>query len=133
MWTRVASLAIRATASPRGKSVWSCKRTPTGRIRPARQTTPQPGNIPGGSRDVLRGASFNVGTTTTDKDGTLVGFAADSGSWTVKDGRLEISPTALGLDAASVFYVDSYLPTYYEIRATINAAKPLAAPSRTPT
>jgi hypothetical protein len=33
---------------------------------------PQPGNIPGGSRDVLRAATFN--------DGTADGFAIDSGT-----------------------------------------------------
>ena len=36
---------------------------------------PQAGNIPGGKRDVLRTASFN--------DGTLQGFAVDSGTWQV--------------------------------------------------
>jgi Ca2+-binding RTX toxin-like protein/subtilisin-like proprotein convertase family protein len=87
---------------------------------------PQPGNIPGGSRDVLRGADFNNVNTSLDQDGTLVGFAADSGAWRVEDGRLSVSPEFLGGDAASVFYVDSYLPTYFEVRATINAAKPLA-------
>ena len=86
---------------------------------------PQPGNIPGGTRDVLRGADFNNVSAATDQYGSLIGFAADSGSWTVKNNRLEVSPTALGGDAASVFYVDSYLPLYFEIRATINAAKPL--------
>ncbi|MHB8050091.1 MAG: carboxypeptidase regulatory-like domain-containing protein [Coriobacteriia bacterium] len=79
---------------------------------------PQPGNIPGGSRDVLRSASFN--------DATAQGFAADSGTWTVTAGRLQVEPEALGGEAVSVFYVDAYLPQYYEVEATINAAKPLA-------
>jgi subtilisin-like proprotein convertase family protein len=87
---------------------------------------PQPGNIPGGSRDVLRGADFNNVNTSVDTDGTLFGFAADSGSWAVENGRLSVSPEFLGGDAVSVFYVDSYLPTYFEVRATINAAKPTA-------
>ncbi|MBW6496097.1 MAG: cadherin-like domain-containing protein, partial [Burkholderiaceae bacterium] len=111
---------------PKGELGLVLQKDPDWKDQTGAPDDPQPGNIPGGSRDVLRGASFNVGTTTTDKDGTLIGFAADSGSWKVQNGRLEISPTALGLDAASVFYVDSYLPTYYEIRAIINAAKPLA-------
>ena len=38
----------------------------------------------------------------------------------------DVAPLRLGGDAASVFYVDSYLPIYFEVRATINAAKPLA-------
>jgi VCBS repeat-containing protein len=87
---------------------------------------PQPGNIPGGSRDVLRGADFNAASNNVDATGSLIGFGADSGGWNVSNGRLEVSPTALGGDAASVFYVDSYLPVYYEVQATINAAKPLA-------
>ena len=79
---------------------------------------PQAGNIPGGNRDVLRTANFN--------DGKSQGFYSDSGVWIVTNGRLEVVPSALGGDAVSVFYVDSYLPNYFEIQATINAAKPLA-------
>ena len=79
---------------------------------------PQPGNIPGGARDVLRSASFN--------NGTADGFAPDSGAWSVSKGRYEVAPTVLGGDAVSVFYVDAYKPLYYEIQATINAWKPLA-------
>ena len=41
-------------------------------------TDPQAGNIPGGRRDVLRTANFN--------DGTLTGFAPDSGVWEVTGG-----------------------------------------------
>ena len=77
---------------------------------------PQPGNIPGGARDVLRGASFNI-SGNNDPNGQINGFAADSGSWTVEEGRLSISPEQLGGDAASLFYVDSYLPSYFEIEA----------------
>ena len=79
-------------------------------------TDPQPGNIPGGRRDVLRTADFN--------DGSTQGFFIDSGSWTTSGGRLEVAPVSQGEDAVSVFYVDKYLPTYFEMRATINAAKP---------
>ncbi len=78
---------------------------------------PQAGNIPGGPRDVLRSATFN--------DGTAQGFSPDSGTWSVRSGRLEVAPEVIGADAVSVFYVDSYLPRYYEIQATINAAKPI--------
>jgi len=79
---------------------------------------PQPGNIPGGPRDVLRGADFN--------NGQAQGFAPDSGTWTIESGRLAVTPEALGGEAVSVFYVDSMLPSYFEIEATINAAKPTA-------
>ena len=44
-------------------------------------TDPQPGNIPGGRRDVLRGADFN--------NGTQDAFAVDSGVWEVKQRRAE--------------------------------------------
>jgi hypothetical protein len=79
---------------------------------------PQPGNIPGGPRDLLRAADFNMGVSE--------GFAADSGTWAVSAGRLEVAPETLGADAVSVFYVDEWIPKYFEITATINAAKPVA-------
>ena len=77
---------------------------------------PQPGNIPGGARDVLRGADFN--------NGQPQGFFVDSGSFTVESGRLKLSPEATGGDAASVFHLEDALPGYFEVSATINAAKP---------
>jgi len=84
----------------------------------------QPGNIPGGARDVLRGADFNSVSGSTDPNGNIIGFAADSGSFTVENGRLEVSPEFLDGDAVSVFYVDEVLPGYFEITATVNADKP---------
>ncbi|UCE73891.1 MAG: hypothetical protein JSV56_12865, partial [Methanomassiliicoccales archaeon] len=77
---------------------------------------PQPGNIPGGSRDVLRSASFN--------DGSMEAFAPDSGVWEVNSGKLKVSAESIGGDAVSVFHVGDMLPIYYEIQATINAVKP---------
>ena len=59
---------------------------------------PQPGNIPGGRRDVLRGADFNQVGGNKDPNGTINGFAADSGSWTVENNRLQIAPEILGAD-----------------------------------
>jgi hypothetical protein len=81
-------------------------------------TDPQAGNIPGGRRDTLRGSDFN--------DGSMQGFAVDSGSWTVVNGQLQVSAASLGQDAASVYYVDKYLPVFYEIQATLAAQKPTA-------
>src|SRR6185295_10716848 len=69
---------------------------------------PQPGNIPGGARDVLRTANFNTGTAD--------GFAPDSGSWEVTNGRFQVNPTAVGGEAVSVFDVDSLIPRYYEVQ-----------------
>ncbi|HSF98236.1 MAG TPA: Calx-beta domain-containing protein [Ornithinibacter sp.] len=80
---------------------------------------PQPGNIPGGTRDVLRSAEFNTSTT-------LDGFFVDSGTFTIQGGALSVAAASLGQDAAAVFYVDSYLPIYYEIVASITTQKPLA-------
>jgi hypothetical protein len=78
---------------------------------------PQAGNIPGGKRDVLRSANFN--------DGTAQGFFVDSGTWTVTSGRYQVAPAAAGGDAVSVFYVDQYIPNYFEVLATVNAVKPI--------
>ncbi|MDT8434866.1 MAG: hypothetical protein RQ731_08945, partial [Anaerosomatales bacterium] len=81
-------------------------------------TDPQPGNIPGGRRDVLRSADFN--------DGEMSSFAVDSGDWEVSRGALAVSAASLGQDAAAVFYVDDYLPVYYEVTASVKAEKPTA-------
>jgi Ca2+-binding RTX toxin-like protein len=77
---------------------------------------PMPGNIPGGPRDVLRGANFN--------SGTMEAFAVDSGVWHVENGALRVAAESLGGDAASVFHVPDMLPQYFEIQATITMEKP---------
>ncbi|MHC1764378.1 MAG: hypothetical protein AB9869_08735 [Verrucomicrobiia bacterium] len=82
---------------------------------------PQAGNIPGGPRDVLRSAGFN--------DGGAQGFVPDVGTWTVKSGRYEVAPSVAGGDAVSVFYVDTFVPSYFEILATVNAVKPTGGAS----
>ncbi|HSO02245.1 MAG TPA: hypothetical protein VLS46_06935, partial [Gaiellaceae bacterium] len=74
-------------------------------------TDPQPGNVPGGKRDVLRSADFN--------DGSMSAFATDAGTFTVAGGTLRVTATNQGGDAAAVFYHDEYLPVYYEIVATV--------------
>ncbi|MGD8939864.1 MAG: matrixin family metalloprotease, partial [Gammaproteobacteria bacterium] len=81
---------------------------------------PQAGNIPGGPRDVLRGADFNNGSA------ALNGFAADTGVWEVQSGKLNVAAESLGGDAASVYFVDEALPSYFEIQATISVIKPTA-------
>ncbi|KPJ80692.1 MAG: hypothetical protein AMJ58_07790, partial [Gammaproteobacteria bacterium SG8_30] len=78
----------------------------------------QIGHIPGGPRDVLRTANFNAGTSG--------GFAADSGTWSVQDGRLVVAPETIDGDSVSVFFVDEWMPKYFEVEATINAVKPIA-------
>ena len=93
---------------------------------------PQPGNIAGGPRDVLRSASFNSnggGGNNNNQvdDGTLnaQGFLADSGSWNTSGGRLTVAPEQRGADAVSIWNVGEYLPSYYEITAEIIAEKPI--------
>ncbi|WP_286789909.1 proprotein convertase P-domain-containing protein, partial [Thioclava sp. UBA3469] len=83
---------------------------------------PQPGNIPGGRRDVLRSADFNGNGGGKDAQG----FAADSGVWTVEGGAFAVSPESLGGDAVSVFYIGDALPSYFEMKATIVGGKPTA-------
>src|SRR6185369_14333334 len=51
-------------------------------------TDPQAGNLPGGKRDVLRGADFN--------NNTLQGFAVDSGVWEVQTGTLNVAAASQG-------------------------------------
>ncbi|HET9220026.1 MAG TPA: hypothetical protein VFR18_23810 [Terriglobia bacterium] len=79
---------------------------------------PQSGNIPGGPRDVLQSAEFT--------GNQAQGFVPDVGTWTVSGGRYRVAPSTPGGDAVSVFYVDAFLPNYFEMLATINAAKPKA-------
>jgi Ca2+-binding RTX toxin-like protein len=78
---------------------------------------PQAGNIPGGSRDVLRSASFDNAVTPT-------GFFADSGTWTVQNSALQVTADSLGGDAVSVFHVGDQLPGYFEVQASVLAMKP---------
>ncbi|GAB3043216.1 hypothetical protein GCM10027052_26710 [Parafrigoribacterium mesophilum] len=81
-------------------------------------TDPQAGNIPGGRRDTLRGADFN--------DGTLQGFATDSGAFVVQSGILKVTATSNANDAVAVLYSDSYTSVYYELSARIAMDKPTA-------
>ncbi len=79
---------------------------------------PQPGNIPGGTRDVIDGADFN--------DGQFQAFAVDSGVWAVSGGTLRVEAASLGQDAAAVWYHDEYLPVYYELVGRVWIEKPTA-------
>jgi Ca2+-binding RTX toxin-like protein len=79
---------------------------------------PQAGNIPGGPRDVLRSADFN--------NAQAQGFVPDTGTWAVTGGRYQVAPATAGGDAVSVFHVDNYIPSYFEMLATINAVRPTA-------
>src|SRR5207302_5507568 len=78
-------------------------------------TDPQAGNIPGGRRDVRRSADFQ-------KKNLAAAFIADSGAWSINsaDGL----QAAAGGDAVDLFQVDSYIPNYFEVAATLQALSP---------
>ena len=78
----------------------------------------QPGNIPGGERDVVQVATFN--------QGTAEGFLPDVGDWSVENSRLQVQPETLGGDAVSVYYVNDILPSYFELQAVVQGGKPTA-------
>ena len=71
-------------------------------------TDPQPGNIPGGPRDVLRSADFN--------DGTMQAFAVDSGTLDGRRrraaGRGRVARRATRRRSSTS---TTYLPIYFEI------------------
>lgn len=77
---------------------------------------PQAGNIPGGKRDVLRSADFN--------DGDVAVAYTASGVFKVASGKLAVSAESIGGDAVSVIDVDEYLPSYFEVAASITMQKP---------
>jgi len=79
---------------------------------------PQPGNIPGGARDVLRSAAFD--------DPAATGFFTDSGSFTPTNGELRVTAASSSGDAVSVFHVGDQLPIYFELQASIKIEKPTA-------
>ena len=78
---------------------------------------PQPGNIGGTQRDVLRSATFTAG-------GAAQGFNAQVGTGVVVGTSYQSSPAASGGDAISLFNTaDTVIPVYFEMQATINAVK----------
>jgi hypothetical protein len=79
-------------------------------------TDPQAGNIPGGRRDTLRGSDFN--------DGTMQGFATDSGTFAITQGVLQVTAASSNGDSVAVWYSDAYKTVYYELAAKIAMDKP---------
>ncbi|MDH4073367.1 MAG: hypothetical protein OEV41_09705, partial [Gammaproteobacteria bacterium] len=79
---------------------------------------PQPGNIPGGARDVLRSASFDDASAVA---GT--GFFVDSGTFTATGGELRVAAESLGGDAVAVYGMGEQLPGYFEIQASVKMDK----------
>ncbi|MGD8418786.1 MAG: matrixin family metalloprotease, partial [Gammaproteobacteria bacterium] len=79
-------------------------------------TDPQAGNIPGGARDILDTADFD--------NRTMDAFSKDVGNFTPTGGKLEIAAATQDETAAAVYSLDDYLPSYYEVVATLNLDKP---------
>jgi hypothetical protein len=75
-------------------------------------TDPQAGNTPGTQRDVLRSASF------TGNGGPTGMFVAD-GTWSVSGASYANSLNTVSGDNVSLFDIDTWLPTYYEVSATV--------------
>jgi hypothetical protein len=76
-------------------------------------TDPQAGNTPGTQRDVLRTANFSG-------NGPSAMFA-DTGTWTVSGGAYQ-NTTASG-DNVSLFDLNTWLPSYYEVQSTVKVTK----------
>jgi Ca2+-binding RTX toxin-like protein len=83
---------------------------------------PQPGNIGGGPRDVLRSASFSEASGAAALDN----FAVDSGKWSVQSGALQVSAESTVSDAVAVYNVGAQLPGYFEMQASLKVLKPTA-------
>ena len=80
---------------------------------------PQPGNIPGGPRDVLRSASFDGAR------GSIAGtgFHVDTGVFEASGGELMVSAESRRGDAVAVFHVGDQLPLYFELQASVKTRK----------
>src|SRR5262249_5354291 len=72
-------------------------------------TDPQPGNTSGTQRDVLRSSTFN--------NNQAVGYFPAAGTWTSSGGVYTAS--APGGDAISIYYLDQWLPSYYQVLTNV--------------
>src|SRR5262249_50983475 len=74
-------------------------------------TDPQAGNTPGTQRDVLRSANFSG-------NGPSAMFAA-AGTWNVTGGAYQNASSTVSGHNASLFDLNTWLSTYYEVKATL--------------
>ena len=74
-------------------------------------TDPQAGNTPGTQRDVLRTANFSG-------NGASAMFAS-SGTWTISGASYQNSVSTVSGDNVSLFDLNTWLPTYYEVPITL--------------
>ncbi len=78
-------------------------------------TDPQAGNNPGTQRDVLRSANFSG-------NGPSAMFAA-AGTWTVTGGAYQNTTATVTGDNVSLFDLNTWLPSYYEVLTTLKVTK----------
>ena len=72
----------------------------------------------------MPGAPPKTCCTATDVNGRRSqGFAIDSGQYTLSGGAYRLAQAKLGVEAVAVFNVDDWLPTYFELKASIFAGK----------
>ncbi len=74
-------------------------------------TDPQAGNTPGTQRDVLRSASFSGNGPS--------GMLTDTGTWSVTAGAIQNAVNTAAGDNVSLFDLDTWLPSYYEVQSTL--------------
>jgi hypothetical protein len=105
----------RATATTRFSATWvttgwsavAVATTCTAKDQHGGPSDPQPGNIGGGKRDVLRTANFT---------GAAQGFNVQVGTATVVSDRYQTAPSVSGGDAISLFdEADTVIPVYFEM------------------
>ena len=119
------AMTRRATASRSASWAWCVQQDFAWQDQTGAPDDPQPGNIPGGTRDVLRSANFNNITTSGDPTGTVVGFAADSGTWTVPAAGCRFRPPRSAA-TRSACSTSTRTAGVLRVQASINAAKPIA-------
>ena len=78
-------------------------------------TDPQAGNNPGTQRDVLRSANFS--------GNGLSAMFADTGTWTITGGAYQNTTATVTGDNVSLFDLNTWLPSYYEVLTTLKVAK----------
>jgi hypothetical protein len=99
-----------ATASPRASWASSARRTSPG--RPDRR----PGRPAGRQHPRRQARRAALGQLQRRHD---AGRGADSGTWQVSGGTLQVAATSNKADAVAVYQVGDALPSYYEVLATI--------------
>src|SRR5262249_21279232 len=75
-------------------------------------TDPQAGNLPGTQRDVLRSANFTG-------NGGPTGMFAAAGTWSVASASYSNSLSTVSGDNISLFDLNTWLPSYYEVPVTV--------------